>query len=141
MDTCVFCRIAKKKEPASIVFEDRDTIAFMDIRPVNRGHALIMPKKHYKDMLEMPAEEVGRLFVHVQEVAKKIKRVTGADGISIMASNGKAAMQDVFHMHVHIIPRFTADKARSAFISLMKPLLKKPSRSELEGVAETIKSG
>ena len=137
---CIFCRISKKKEPASIIYEDKDAIAFMDIRPVNRGHALVMPKKHYRDLLEMPPEEVGHLFKDVQKVALRIKKVTGADGISIMQSNGRAALQDVFHMHVHVIPRFGADKTRTAFISLMKPLLKTPSRSELDDVARLIKT-
>lgn len=140
MDSCVFCRIASKKEPASIISEDKDALAFMDIRPVNRGHALVIPKKHYKDLLEMPPEEAGRLFKHVQKVALKVKRMTGADGISIIQSNGKAAMQDVFHMHVHVIPRFSADKTREAFVALMKPLLKKPSRTELDDTAQRIRT-
>jgi histidine triad (HIT) family protein len=111
----------------------------MDIRPVNRGHTLVIPKKHYKDLLEMPEKEVAQLFSKVKEVALRIKKTTNADGISLIQSNGKAALQDVFHMHVHIIPRFGSDKTRSAFISLMKPLLKKPTRSELDDVADRIK--
>lgn len=136
----MFCRIAAKKEPASVVYEDEDVIAFMDIRPVNMGHALVMPKKHYRDLLEMPDEEVGKLFSKIKEISLRIKKTTGADGISIIQSNGKAALQDIFHMHVHVIPRFGHDKSRSAFISLMKPLLKKPTRSELEDVAGKIKN-
>jgi histidine triad (HIT) family protein len=139
MVDCIFCKIASKREPASVVYEDKKIIAFMDIRPVNVGHALVISKKHYKDLLEMPEKEVAYLFSKVKKIAVKIKKMTGADGISIIQSNGKAALQDVFHIHVHIIPRFGKDKTRAAFVSLMKPLLKKPKRAELDDVAGQIK--
>ncbi len=135
----MFCRIAAKKELASVVYEDEDVMAFMDIRPVNIGHTLIIPKKHYRDIHEMPAGEAGKLFKVAKKVADMVKKRTHADGISIIQSNGKAALQDIFHMHVHVIPRFDKDKVREAFVTLMKPLLKKPTRSELEDVAGKIK--
>ena len=139
-EDCVFCRIAAKKEPASVVYEDEEVVSFMDIRPVNIGHVLVIPKKHYKDLLEMPEKDIGNLFRKVRKIALKVKKTTGADGISILQSNGKAAFQHVFHMHVHIIPRFEKDKATDAFVSLMKPLLKRPRLAELDDVAEKIKN-
>lgn len=140
-EECIFCRIAQKKSPASVVYEDKSVIAFMDIRPVNIGHTLVIPKKHYRDIHDMPAGEVGKLFKVVKKVADMVKKRTHADGVSVIESNGKAALQDVMHMHVHVIPRFEKDKVRDAFVALMKPLLMKPTRGELEDVARTIRAG
>ena len=138
---CVFCKIANKKAPASIIYEDKSAIAFLDIRPVKMGHALVVSKEHYKEIHDMPPAEVAKLFKAVKKVADMVKQKTKADGISLIQSNGRAALQSVPHVHVHIIPRFAKDKLRSAFVSLMKPLILKPSRGELEDVAETIRTG
>src|SRR6266849_6630901 len=92
-----------------MVCEDDYWLAFMDHYPINPAHTLVVPKKHYVTMLEMPPSEVGRLFVTVAKVAKGVGKASKADGINIGQSNGEAASQDVFHMHVHIIPRFHGD--------------------------------
>ena len=76
---------------------------------MNMGHTLIIPKKHYPGMGEMPLDEVGRLFVSVAKVMRGVRRATKANGMNIGQSNGRAASQEVFHMHVHIIPRFDND--------------------------------
>ena len=91
------------------VYEDDHSLAFLDIHPLNPGHTLVIPKKHYDSMSEMPLDEVGRLFIAVAKVMRGVRRATRADGINIGQSNGRAASQDVFHMHVHIIPRFNDD--------------------------------
>ncbi len=136
----MFCKIAGKSEPASVVYEDDNFISFMDIRPVNIGHAIVMPKKHYPDLLSMPEDEVADLFRIVHKIAHKVKETTKADGILIMQSNGKAAGQDIFHIHVHVIPRFKRDKVNDVFITMMKPLITNPSRIELDSVAKKIRS-
>ncbi len=106
---CVFCQIVQRKAPAEIVFEDDDTISFLDIYPLNHGHALVISKKHYATLDEMPPKEVGRLFESVAEIMRAVKEAVRADGINIGQSNGRAASQDVFHVHAHVIPRFSRD--------------------------------
>jgi len=109
LEDCIFCKIVKGQEQSTIVYEDEHSLAFLDIHPLNLGHTLIVPKKHYPGMGEMPLDEVGQLFVSVAKVMKGVRRATKADGINIGQSNGRAASQEVFHMHVHIIPRFDND--------------------------------
>ena len=109
MEDCIFCKIIGRQEHAIVVYEDDHSIAFLDKYPLNPGHTLVLPKKHYAFMHEMPPEEVGRLFVSVAKVMRGVRKASKADGINIGQSNGRAASQDVFHIHVHIIPRFNAD--------------------------------
>jgi histidine triad (HIT) family protein len=109
-ENCIFCKIARKEAPASIVYEDTDVMVFVDIRPVSEGHTLIIPKKHYVDIYDTPDQLLAALHVIVKKIAVAIKKVTNADGISIVQQNGKAAGQDIFHIHVHVIPRFEGTK-------------------------------
>lgn len=132
-ESCVFCRIVRKQAPASIVYEDEDVMAFLDIRPLQIGHTLIIPKPHYVDFFDMPEEQIGQVYRVVKQVALAVKKARGADGVSIIQQNGKAAGQDIFHMHVHIVPRFEGQKL-TAFHEL-----KVAKRAELEAVAEEIK--
>ncbi len=96
----------RKEAPASVVFEDAEVMAIMDIRPVGEGHTLVIPKQHYVDIYDTPEEAVANIHKITKRVAIAVKKATGADGISIVQQNGKAAGQDVFHIHVHIIPMF-----------------------------------
>lgn len=107
---CTFCNIVRNEIPASRVHEDDRTIAFLDIRPIDEGHSLVITKKHYENIHEIPAEEVAYLFKIVKKVATAVKRALDADGISIFQNNGLAAGQVIFHVHVHIIPRFEGKK-------------------------------
>lgn len=109
VEDCIFCKIVQRKAPAEIVYEDKDTLGFLDIYPLNPGHTLVISKKHYATLDEMPPKEVGSLFESVAKVMRSVKEAVHADGINIGQSNGKAASQDVFHVHVHIIPRFSRD--------------------------------
>jgi len=104
MSECVFCKIAKKESPASIVYEDEQVVAFLSSRPVNVGHTLVIPKKHYGNIYDIPEEEAGYLFKIVKKIAHAVKDATGTEGIRIVQNNGEAAGQVVFHLHVHIIP-------------------------------------
>ena len=109
LEHCIFCKIIERKAHSTIVYEDQLSLAFLDHFPINSGHTLVVPKKHYATMQDMPEEEVGRLFAAVAKVMKGVHSATRADGINIGQSNGAAASQEVFHMHVHIIPRFSHD--------------------------------
>ena len=108
--SCVFCKIARKQAPASVVYENESVLAFLDIRPLNEGHTLVIPKEHYVTIFEVPEELVAHLYRIVKRVALAVRESTKADGISIIQQNGKAAGQEVFHLHVHVIPRFEGQK-------------------------------
>lgn len=109
MEDCIFCKIIKGDIPCEKLYENEHVIAFLDIAPVNKGHALVVPKVHHKDLLDMPE----KLFEEVGMVAKKVAKAQisalKADGFNIGQNNGKAAGQDVFHFHMHVIPRFEND--------------------------------
>lgn len=104
---CIFCNIVQKKSPASIVYEDDKTIAFMSIQPINNGHTLVVPKKHYENIYEIPEEEISELYKIVKKITQAVKIAIGAEGIRIIQNNEKAAGQVIFHMHVHIIPMYS----------------------------------
>jgi histidine triad (HIT) family protein len=133
-EDCIFCKIVSKKAGAVIVFEDENSIAFLDIQPLNPGHTLVVPKKHYPSMVEMPPEEVGRVFVSVSKVMRAVMKASKADGINIGQSNGRAASQEVFHMHVHVIPRYIHELPEGF------PERKTASEADLEQVGKKIKA-
>lgn len=104
MADCVFCQIIQRKMPASIVYEDSQVIAFLSHRPVNESHTLVLPKKHYIDIYEIPEDEVAYLFTIVKRLTHAVRDATANSAIRIVQNNGKNAGQVIFHMHVHIIP-------------------------------------
>ena len=106
---CIFCEIAAKSSEAEIVFENDKYIAFLDINPVNYGHTLVMPKKHFDNFLTIPAEDLEGLSKLTQYLSGAIKRALKADGFNVISNNGTAAGQSVFHFHYHIIPRYEND--------------------------------
>lgn len=106
---CIFCKIVKGVIPAQKIYEDEDTFAFLDIHPINRGHTLVIPKSHHENIYTIPKNVYERLMESVRMLAPKIKQAVGAEGINIGINNDSAAGQLVFHMHVHIIPRFDGD--------------------------------
>jgi histidine triad (HIT) family protein len=103
-DSCVFCKIAQKEAPASIVYEDEKVIAFLSIQPINVGHTLVVPKNHYENIYEIPEDEVAYLYKIVKKLTHAVKKAVDAEGIRIVQNNGEAAGQVIFHLHVHIIP-------------------------------------
>jgi histidine triad (HIT) family protein len=109
-ENCIFCKIVRKEAAASIVYEDAQVMVFMDIRPVNEGHALVIPKQHYEGIFDTPEELVAYIHKITKRIALAAKKATDADGISIIQQNGRAANQDIFHLHVHVIPRFEGQK-------------------------------
>lgn len=103
---CIFCDIINRKASAEIIYENETVISFLDIRPLNHGHALVIPKKHYKDFLSLPPDEFAEVSKAVQVVSRAINESINPDGINIIINSGIAAGQTVFHFHYHIIPRF-----------------------------------
>jgi histidine triad (HIT) family protein len=108
-DDCIFCKIVAGELPANKIHEDERTIAFMDISPATRGHLLVIPKAHARDVLEVEAEDLEACARSAQALARRIKERLGADGVNILNSCGSAAWQTVFHFHVHVIPRYDDD--------------------------------
>ncbi len=104
MSECIFCQIIKKQVPASIVYEDEQVMAFLSNHPVNMGHTLVVPKKHYVNLFEIPEEEAAYLFRIVKRITLAVKDTANSDAIRIVQNNGKDAGQIIFHLHVHIIP-------------------------------------
>lgn len=103
-ETCVFCQIIRKEAPANIIYEDEQVLAFLSHRPVNVGHTLVVPKKHYINIYEISEDEAAYLFRVVKRVASAVRDAMGAEGVRIVQNNGEAAGQVVFHLHLHIIP-------------------------------------
>jgi histidine triad (HIT) family protein len=116
-DSCIFCKIVQKQAPASIIYEDQFTMAFLDIRPLTMGHTLVISKGHYTNIFDIPKEALCQIHITAKHVAKAVKTATKADGISIFQQNGRAAGQDIFHIHVHVVPRFEG-QGLSSFSSL-----------------------
>ena len=106
----IFEKIVNREIDANIIYEDSDIIAFLDIAPISIGHTLVIPKKPYKDIYELPDDIIGKLFKVVKDLSIKLKKTFNADGINLINNNEKRAGQVVFHYHVHIIPRFNDDK-------------------------------
>lgn len=103
-ESCIFCKIVQKEASSSIVYEDEKVIAFMSIQPINVGHTLVVPKKHYENIYEIPEDEVAYLYRIVKKLSHAVRKAIKAEGIRIVQNNGEAAGQVIFHLHVHIIP-------------------------------------
>jgi histidine triad (HIT) family protein len=113
---CIFCKILAGEIPASIVDEDERTIAFMDIAPATRGHALVIPRAHATDLLSVPAEDLQAVALAARRLAGLVKEHLGASGVNLLNSCGAAAWQSVFHFHVHVIPRYEGDPLRLPWV-------------------------
>jgi histidine triad (HIT) family protein len=111
-DDCIFCAIASGDGTAEVVQEDEHTVAFMDINPWTRGHALVIPRTHSKNLLEIGDEDLARTMAAVRRLAARMRDALGCDGINLLNSTDPAAWQTVFHFHVHVIPRYDDDPLR-----------------------------
>ena len=106
---CAFCDLIHGAGEVSVCYEDADAIAFMDIQPVNPGHVLVVPKQHHESLLDIPHELAMHLFEVAMKLGPVVRRVSAAQGTNIVVNSGRAAGQDVFHYHVHLIPRRVGD--------------------------------
>lgn len=113
---CIFCKIVAGELPATIVAEGERTIAFMDIRPASRGHALVIPRAHCVDVHDIDPEDLQAVAVMAQGLAKRMTEALGADGVNLLNSSGAAAWQTVFHFHMHVIPRYEGDPLRLPWV-------------------------
>jgi histidine triad (HIT) family protein len=106
---CLFCKIVAGDIPAAVLAEDERTVTFMDINPATRGHALVVPRAHSRDLLEIGPEDLAAVARAAQVQARTAKERLAADGVNLINSCGAAAWQTVFHFHVHVIPRYADD--------------------------------
>jgi histidine triad (HIT) family protein len=113
---CLFCKIVAGELPARIVDEDERTIAFMDIAPATRGHALVIPRAHSPDLLSVEGEDLSAVALASQRLAARARERLGADGVNLLNSCGRAAWQTVFHFHIHVIPRYRDDPLRLPWV-------------------------
>ena len=130
---CIFCKIAAGELPAQIVDEDERTIAFMDINPATRGHVLVIPRRHSRDLEEIDPEDLAAVALTAQRMARRVFERLDADGVNLLNSCRAAAWQTVFHFHIHVIPRYEDDP-------LELPWIPAPGDSaEIEATASTLR--
>jgi histidine triad (HIT) family protein len=133
-DDCIFCKVLAHEIPAEFLWEDEDgTAAFMDINPWTRGHALVIPRNHAADLLEISAEDLAATARGAQRLARMQKDRLGCDGVNLLNSCGAAAWQTVFHFHIHSIPRYANDPLQ------LPTRPEQSSPEELAGVAAELR--
>jgi len=137
MEDCIFCKIIKGELPSSKIYEDNELLAFMDVQPVNKGHVLIIPKKHKALMAELDDKILGNVIALANKINQAIRESDiKSEGINLFLADGEAAGQEVFHVHLHIIPRFQKDGFGFIFPEEYKD---KPQREELDEISQKIK--
>lgn len=104
-DDCIFCKIVRGEIPSSVIFEDDVCMAFLDAFPINKGHSLLIPKKHYVNLLDVDPEVVAHLARRLIDLTRGVKNATGEEGVMTVVANGSRAGQEVPHLHFHSIPR------------------------------------
>ena len=134
MENCVFCRIVAGELPASRVYEDDATVAFMDLQSVNPGHLLVAVKPHCANIYELNDELAGAVFRTSARMARAVKQVTGCQGVTLFQANEKAGAQTVFHFHIHVLPRWEDDGMALAWPA------KNPPRAALEEMAGKLRA-
>lgn len=136
MSDCVFCDIVEGSSSASIVFQDEICIGFMDIQPINPGHMLVVPKEHSASLSELKPDIGAHLFKVAQHMAQAIRRSdVRCEGINIFMADGSAAGQDVFHVHLHVLPRYSGDNFGLQF---GESYGQRPSREDLDAIAKDV---
>jgi histidine triad (HIT) family protein len=113
---CIFCKIIAGELPAQIVEEDERTIAFMDINPATRGHLLVIPRAHSRNVLEISAEDLAATIASAQRMAQRVNQRLEPAGINLLNACGSAAWQTVFHFHIHVIPRYEDDPLKLPWV-------------------------
>ncbi len=131
-DKCIFCKIAAGEIPSKTLYEDESFRVILDLGPATKGHALILPKDHYRNLYELPEEQAGKAMILAKKMATKMTEKLNCDGFNLVQNNGEIAGQTVFHFHMHLIPRYKEDGQ----IIGWKP--GKPTEDELEAIKEEI---
>jgi histidine triad (HIT) family protein len=132
---CLFCGIVAGEVPAEIVDSDEHTVAFMDINPATRGHALVVPRVHSRDLLEIADDDLQRTILAARRLARRIDATLEPDGFNLLNATRPAAWQSVFHFHMHVIPRYDDDPLKLPWIP------REAEPQEIARVADRIRGG
>ena len=108
-ENCIFCKLAAGDIPSATIYEDDDFRVILDLGPASKGHALILPKEHYRNLFDIDDEVASKVMVLAKKIVNKLKPVLGCDGYNIVQNNEECAGQTVFHFHMHLIPRYEGD--------------------------------
>lgn len=134
MDECIFCKIANGEVPAAVVYEDEQTMAFMDIGQVNPGHVIVAVKPHIRDIYTLTDEMAAAFFQTAARVARAVKKAMQPEGVTLLQANEEVGFQTVFHLHLHVLPRHPDDG-----VTLTWPA-KNPAMEELDRLAQQVKA-
>ena len=134
-DDCLFCKIVAGELPSEIVQEDEHTLAFMDINPWTRGHALVIPRNHSRNLYEVDEEDLRRTAAGAKRLARRMRDALGCDGVNLLNASEPAAWQTVFHFHIHVIPRYDGDPLQLP----VRP--RQAEQEELSQVASELRGG
>jgi len=126
-DDCLFCAIVAGDVPAQIVDSDEHTVAFMDINPATRGHALVVPREHTPDLMEISDDDMARTMAAARRLARRMDEVLHPDGFNILNSCRPAAWQTIFHFHLHVVPRYDDDPLKLPWV---------PSEGDADEIAQ-----
>jgi histidine triad (HIT) family protein len=133
---CVFCEIVAGRAPASVVHSDETVLALLDIRPLNTGHLMVIPRAHKVSLADLDPAVGGHMFAVAQRMAAALRRSgLPCEGVNLFLADGEAAFQEVFHVHLHVVPRTAGDGFR------IQAKWRRPSRAELDSVAERVRDG
>ncbi|EUJ33597.1 hypothetical protein MFLO_00025 [Listeria floridensis FSL S10-1187] len=110
MEDCIFCKIIRGEIPSEKIYEDDEVLAFLDLGQVTKGHTLIIPKKHVRNVFDLPPETAAEIFRRVPKIAGALKEAFPLEGLNVINNNEEVASQTVFHYHVHLIPRYSKNK-------------------------------
>lgn len=132
---CLFCKIVRREIPAEVVYEDSETLAFLDVNPRAPGHTLVVPKGHFETILDLPNQAIGPLFGTVKKIEDSIVKALAPDGFTIGINQRRVAGQVVDHLHIHIFPRFLNDGGGS-----VHSVLNNPPKESIEEIASRIRS-
>ncbi|MFD1037667.1 HIT family protein [Virgibacillus byunsanensis] len=140
-EDCIFCKIVNGEIPSAKVYEDEFVYAFLDISQVTKGHTLIVPKTHTKNIYETPPEVAKELFARVPKIANAIKETYKPIGMNLLNNNEKAADQSVFHLHIHLIPRYGQDDGfRSKWVTHSDDYTSEDLQQVAKEIAESVDS-
>jgi histidine triad (HIT) family protein len=115
-EDCIFCAIVAGEAPAHVVYDDRETVAFMDINPATEGHVLVVPRRHSRDLFDIPPEDGEAVWRAAHRIAMAARDAFRPDGVNVVQATGRAAFQTVFHFHLHVIPRYEGDGLQPPWI-------------------------
>ena len=136
MDRCIFCEIVAGRAPASVVYEDETVMAFMDLHPVNPGHLLVIPKQHWRNIFDCLPEVAGKIMTVAAQLAAPLRAATNAEGLNIFMANEAVAGQEVWHIHLHLLPRHRGD---GFGLRLPPDGQRRVTRSQLDEMAAAIR--